>query len=667
MPSLESDIEGRIKRLSLKPSVATALMPLFEAVSNSVHAIQDRFNEKASTLGEIKIEVLRFNAEDGDNSVAGFVITDNGVGFTNENFNSFLRPDSQLKMKRGGKGVGRLGWLKIFGKIQIDSSYLSDGTIKHRSFDFVLAAQDQIRDRDTSVVSQVTPGTRVTLTEYDSKYANRCPTKELTLIDHLVGHFLALLVTDSAPMIRYIDTEYDIDLRKHFKELVIERSDVEVIVDLTSIDSAENNITLTLRHVKAKKEIRGLGSGYHHLFLTAHDRAVEEYSLDEQLGLKVLDGENVYLGCAFGEYLNDHVNQERTRFTFEAEERKAIRRALAKAARAFLDNYVQVALQLKARSANDIIADNPQFLYLKSGINEFVSNKLSPNAFNREDILVEMSRDRFRKISTYKNIEKEILQAPILDKVVADKIEDMQQFIQDQQRGALAEYVLRRKVVLDLLDKYSGYETVDTAKHFKEDIVHKLICPMKIDSSQVDFQNHNLWILDDRLAFFSFFASDKEIGSYTDESSGDRPDIAFFYDSCFAWRGTEDNPNTIVLIEFKRPGREDYSKEGPLTQVIRYVEKFKSTDTLKDAKGRVLSSNAKNANFQCYIIADRTKGLDGSLMGQGELTPDGEGLYGYTSRPKFYYEIIPYAKLLRDAKNRNAVFFLKLGLTDHGK
>lgn len=67
------------------------------------------------------------------------------------------------------------------------------------------------------------------------------------------------------------------------------------------------------------------------------------------------------------------------------------------------------------------------------------------------------------------------------------------------------------------------------------------------------------------------------------------------------------------------------------------------------------------------MIADLTDGLRKKLRGFGETTPDGEGLFGYTSNPRVYFEVIPYAKLIRDGKMRNAMFFQKLGLNDHGE
>jgi hypothetical protein len=225
---------------------------------------------------------------------------------------------------------------------------------------------------------------------------------------------------------------------------------------------------------------------------------------------------------------------------------------------------------------------------------------------------------------------------------------------------------LKRKSVLDLLEKFLGFDDAEKERHHLEEAVHSLICPMRTDSTALEISDHNLWIADDRLAFFSFFASDKQFRTYTSDTSLERPDLAFFYDTCLAWRES-DNPNTVVLVEFKRPGREDYpSDDEPLDQVLGYVEKFKTSTSLRDASGRVLNPNIRNAAFHCYIIADLTDGLRRRLRGHGMPTPDGDGLFGYTSSPQVYFEVIPYAKLLRDAKARNAIFFQKLGLTDHG-
>ncbi len=206
----------------------------------------------------------------------------------------------------------------------------------------------------------------------------------------------------------YLDGSEYLDLREYFTEQIADQKEQDVPITL----SDGQIITLELRHIRAHKAIRAERSKFHWLFLTANERAVEEYSLDEQLGLRALDGEYVYLGCASGDFLNEHVNQERNSFTFDPEDNTAIRRALARASREYLDEYIQAVLGEKRRVATDVIADNPQFIYLKGELPQFVE-KLPPNASSREEILLEMSRHRFRRQREFKGLEQEIQKSEI--------------------------------------------------------------------------------------------------------------------------------------------------------------------------------------------------------------------------------------------------------------
>jgi hypothetical protein len=103
-------------------------------------------------------------------------------------------------------------------------------------------------------------------------------------------------------------------------------------------------------------------------------------------------------------------------------------------------------------------------------------------------------------------------------------MEEYTKFITDEKRGALAEYVTRRKAVIDLFEKFLEYKEVEKQNYQKEDAIHRLICPMRVDSHQLEIEDHNLWLLDDRLAFFHYFASDKAVKTYTgvDERVTDR-------------------------------------------------------------------------------------------------------------------------------------------------
>lgn len=111
MPSLTTDIIGRVERLPLRPSADNSLMPLFEAVHNALHAVDDLYLKDVSANGRIKVTVLRKDFAVEKSEVTGFIVEDNGIGLDDANYASFLKPDSRHKAGRGGKGIGRLGWL----------------------------------------------------------------------------------------------------------------------------------------------------------------------------------------------------------------------------------------------------------------------------------------------------------------------------------------------------------------------------------------------------------------------------------------------------------------------------------------------------------------------------------------------------------------------------
>jgi hypothetical protein len=54
-------------------------------------------------------------------------ITDNGVGFIAANWDSFNLAHSSYEYVKGGKGIGRITWLRAFKSVHIDSIYRNDG------------------------------------------------------------------------------------------------------------------------------------------------------------------------------------------------------------------------------------------------------------------------------------------------------------------------------------------------------------------------------------------------------------------------------------------------------------------------------------------------------------------------------------------------------------
>jgi hypothetical protein len=123
----------------------------------------------------------------------------------------------------------------------------------------------------------------------------------------------------------------------------------------------------------------------------------------------------------------------------------------------------------------------------------------------------------------------------------------------------------------------------------------------------------------------------------------------------------DDGSGAIVVIEFKRPGKDNYSSD-PAQQVIDH---FVAIDDkkIKDVDGRPI--NPTNIRYYGYFIADITTSLEKQMRFNYQKSIDGESYFKTLPSGNGYVEIISYDKLLRDAQRRNRVLFEKLGLHKH--
>ncbi|MGH6848795.1 MAG: hypothetical protein ACREC0_15590 [Methylocella sp.] len=358
MPDLKSNFVGRVNRLPLRPSDRNALIPVMEAVSNSVHSITDRFGGDAGTQRHIDIIVVR-DLENEDEPIIGFDVEDNGVGFTDANYQSFLTPDSRLKESRGGKGVGRLIWLKRFRNIEIESTFFENGSIYKRQFSFRSSEREQVEELSFGPVDPVsTIKTRVSFRGFESSFGSRCPSRPGTIALRILSHFVPLFIAEMRQK-TFIQDGSRIDLEALFPESIKDQSTTTSMLELGG-----EQVEIVVRSLRCTKSVRFDGGGYNFGFIAGMSRSVIDYSIDDQLGLHLLDGEYLYLGCASGEYLDRNVNSERTAFTLDGAEIDQIRRLIARDAKNFLRSYVEIALAEKVRITKELIVENAQFLYV---------------------------------------------------------------------------------------------------------------------------------------------------------------------------------------------------------------------------------------------------------------------------------------------------------------
>jgi hypothetical protein len=640
------DLAGRVRNLGLPASAVNALIPLFEAVSNGLHAIEARWATDAPTRGLMSIEILRRD-NDSEQAIIGFEISDNGIGLTDDNWRSFRTSDSDFKIARGGKGVGRLSWLKAFGNCEINSRFDVGGALNRRKFSFALRkGHSPIHDHTLAKgVTAVSIGTTIRLSPYHTNFEAYCPKKVTTIAAKLVGHFLAYFVVGKLPNITLTDGSEVIDLGKFYSHNQ-QRNDLKTL-ELT-LDSKVGISKFDIYHVLLRKQLKFLEAGHHWMFFAGNERVADQEMIDSQLGLKFVGDQNdcVYVGLVTGPYLDGHVNQERTSFTFDRERMAEIHKGAVNSAKEFLGEYINRIRTQQIAATGRIIHENPQFLPFRDVLAEFVEKNLSLNTQGDEEIFLELSR---RKLRAKRQLDGQLrtLREEGVDSIDGT-VETITKALNDEKKSSLAEYVVRRRAILDLLDSSLAFEDPDKRRHYKEEVIHELIVPLRSNSEDLDFDQHNLWILDDRLAFYSFFRSDKPFRTFTESTSGREPDLAIIFDQGLAFR-RDGRDEPIVIIEFKRPGRDDYDgNSNPVNQVLEYVDLFRSGTAVKDKNGKLVKPVSDATRFICYVVADFTETLKKQLRFSkaSHPTADGEGFFGISPEHNASIEVMPYAKIL---------------------
>ncbi|TNE61355.1 MAG: ATP-binding protein, partial [Sphingomonadales bacterium] len=216
-----------------------------------------------------------------------------------------------------------------------------------------------------------------------------------------------------------------------------------------------------------------------------------------------------------------------------------------------------------------------------------------------------------------------------------------------------------RKCVLDLFSK--SLEIDADGKYKSEGDVHDIIMRRRKDSEGLDYEAHNLWILDERLNFSSYVSSDKSLN----KANGDRTDITV-YNRRIAFRGENEASNPVTIFEFKKPQRDNFadpsSKEDPVQQIVRYVNQIRE-GKFKTPTGRdiIVSSTTP---FYGYVVCDLTVKVRKWLEFEKDFTPmpDGLGWFRWFGNNNLYMEVLSWTKILRDAEMRNKIFFSKLGI-----
>lgn len=663
MAGFTIDLVGRVKNFDLPKT--QPLIPLYEAVVNSIYAIEER-QSKEDFEGRIDIKIIRepqqvanIDGIDGSiNEIIGFTIIDNGVGLDENNMRSFLQSDSAYRADKGGKGVGRFSWLKAFQKTEVESIFKDDGMWVKRSFDFSLDNLD-IDDRLNEVSDVSDNMTRISLVNYLPVYRKHVNKNAETIAMKLMQHCMMYLMSPKCPQINVLDEE-----RFCLNSMLEEKTKREE----KEIDILVKDQTFKLLNVK----IEDASIDGNKLYLYANDRMVKPINLDKEivdLDKAIYANKGFfYVGIISGSFLDDNVDTSRTSFDIseDKEDNDISMKDIVECAKEQVENYLseylnEVRKDKEERIKKYISDQAPQFGHLLKYMPEEIK-KIKPT------ITDSGLDEELYKIKRKFDVELKKSSKEIMDKIdvgaesyeeYSEKLEKQFEKISDANKSALADYVAHRKIILELLKK--GIKKNDDDRFNKESYLHNLIYPMRRTSGEIEYQAHNLWLIDERLAYSEYISSDIPFNNNPKE---ERTDILILNNPVAV--SDEENTGreygTIVVFELKRPMRDDYSRaENPIVQLVDYVNKL-STNKVADKYGRIIKVG-DNTQFYLYAICDLTPNLIKVAEDEDfKETPDKRGYYKYHDKKHAYIEILSYDKIIEDSEKRNRILFDKLGI-----
>jgi hypothetical protein len=671
---LKADLIGQVQQTKLprwKP-----LLPLFEAVMNSYHSIRETGDSRSKT-----INILLHRSDelfDNDNAlINGFTVYDDGAGFHDESLDSFNTVSSQRKSQIGGKGVGRLLYLKAFDEAKIASVFESDefkSGFARRDFAFNLDYDPDQVPAPVEMARVPKASTTVSLLGYREPYASQAP-RDLEQIAHkLCEHFILILIDQECPQISLIDGNDRISLRSFFAE------HYRSTASHSSVEIKGTNFEFLGFKLKQGRSTKS------RIAYSADERVVlweklESYIPNFAHRLVDEDGEPFsYLAVVRSTYLNDRVNPARTTFDLHEDDdaemdqssllADEIRKSdIRNACLEFVQNDLSDVLdainaEKISRIEKYVLSNAPHYRILLPEIQSFIDRM--PPSGGHADLEAALHRELHKKEVALKKTGRKIIAAAAkLDDYEGYK-EQLESFLADYNKlgvAALAQYVAHRKIILNLFKKALSADA-KSGKYPLEKVVHNIIFPMQSANDEILFSQQNLWILDEKLNYHDFAYSDKALSRIEQLGVKDkmRPDLLLF-DREIPLSESKGPLTSLTIVEFKRPERDDYTgTDNPISQVAELVERVR-TGRAKDGEGRTIDVASPDIPTNCMIVCDITPSLERELKKwDATKTPDKQGFYGYNRAYNFYFEVYSYNKILRDAERRNQAFFDRLNL-----
>lgn len=671
---MEVPVENIIDSVDLTAN--DALLPLFECVANSV--ISTKKTNNAQKYIQIQIERGDYPSNPdifNTRTIKNIAVIDNGEGFTDKNLKSFETPFSKINKEFGCKGVGRFTVLASFRRMRVRSNYRDSKGWMYREFEF-----DPVQEVHPIILQPSSKEEHKTIVELEECFNPTIKDRTAKTLDEiaqeLMDHCLVYYLCGDLPKIELYDST---------------EKKVEKLNDLYDRVSRDKEKKFTLNgeefHIYITKTPKENNRKNHYIRYCANSRTV---GMPKSIGKlnTVFAYPIVQNGIAYfldvyvvSDYLNNNTYSSRNGFKIPQEKGTSLFGKDSKISFDEIENKIISIIEVEynphvkaTRERNKkelqeyIMNEAPRYnSFLR---NPDILDSIPPNLSNdkKEEYLYKLSFEARKKVD--ENINRFISQKQISK----NAIEAIRQELKDKtayDADSLADYMFRRKAIINLFDKF--LEADRDGKYKLEEDIHNLIFPMGVTNDEVNYESHNLWLLDERFATYKFIASDKSITSFCQKKSSKEPDIIMMNENpkmfenpiCYG-NSSAGEISSMVIFEFKRPGdtahqknKTDYRWEYS-ELVEKYFEDFLYNPDKKNYKGKQVIIDKTTPKFGYVILDVIPKPLETYNQDKGwHKTPFGS-FYKMLDGLNLHIEVMTFSKLIETAQKRHNPFFDKL-------
>ncbi|MGC9449696.1 ATP-binding protein [Cereibacter johrii] len=576
-----------------------------EALTNSIHAgatdiiVDLRFSDKQAEM--FKDAAERVVLEE-------ISIRDDGEGFTPANLNYFDEICTSHKDDIGGKGVGRLAFLKYARKVYIRSQ------LEGELVEFSYTPEFKLSDvKKTAVAGR--RETEIILAEFYGQINTQVKNLVLSLCDDL-----RLLVFLKHQAGQSITLKFHHNSGQPFQEdFALVGAGIKTEKEETFEFMSETFNCYLFKDAPPAKGIIAM--------LCADEICIEDYVISKRFD-----------SCRFqisvtSKYFNTRANSERKQL--------------------FLPKTDQ-----DADLASPISRDT-----LMRKIHEVCMGMISEIGKVEVDAFRECNVTKLRKYYPFIDVSSLGGNAALLDadeivktyRAQQSKKED--QLVESLQAGKpvswddvshlasedLARFIVHRALVIDSLSKMPA----DAA----ENAIHNAILPKKSDGKNI--RENNIWLVDDKFLSYSNVFSDEtlsrivsEVNDNVEKNQNRKPDVAAFFSE-----DNRRNPNKLVIVEFKKLSADVFDNNKALMQCRFYANDLVDRiETIREVFAFAIVEiddpfyrDMKQTGFRDVFSLSNRVLYNDFLVGEGNDIP----LHMY---------VMPATALILDAKARNRVF-----------